>query len=538
MGNKIRDKIKTSQGALVVFTSFVIYVVIWSSIVITRLDTLNALWADLGIAMERGWLIYHNNWGLTGYLYILFNSGILFITFPITFPQNYAIILIFQTVMIGGAVFPIYKISKYLLNEGVLPIIFAILYLVYFPISGINWYDFHYQSLFPILFLSGYYFYLKEQRIMSLIFLTLSSMVKFPYAMFSLLFALIILLEIFQKRSKDYKIDLKRLSYPCILILISSFLLIGAYFVNGNLGYVEATVGFSGNATITTNLVDKVYTILLIFLPLLFLPLLSKKFFILYMPYFALVLYIGGYGKIFPTAFHYQYTSMIVPFVFLGLIDFFHNLKKREWKTFKALRKKISYSSLRYVLSIFVVLITIFTAALFEPYGPLNHYNFDNFNDFGHYDYNSKRTAINYLDQVISLIPKNNNSVLTQFNIPEIYPREPVINTFPNEIYMLVAGHSALAQVNNLTLSNVKNNTYNVIVFQDHRYTSTNISIYYALGDYNSPWYYTNNPSMEDFINLMNASKEYGMVANYHGFILLEWHYNGPIKLGNSTSKY
>ena len=36
---------------------------------------------------------------------------------------------------------------------------------------------------------------------------------------------------------------------------------------------------------------------------------------------------------------------------------------------------------------------------------------------------------------------------------------------------------------------------------------------------------------MQDFINLMNISGEYGIVANYHGFILLEWHYDGPIKL-------
>ena len=531
MSNKICDKIRANSGTLVVFISFVIYTIVWGSIVITRLDTLNALWADLGIAMERGWLIYHNNWSLTQYLYILFNSGILFITFPITVPQSYPLILIFQTVMIGGGVFPIYKISEHLLKKGILPILIGFLYLIYFPLSGINWYDFHYQSLFIIFFLSGYYFYLKEQGTMSLIFLTLSSMVKFPYAVFSLIFASIILLEIYLNRSKDYKIDLKKLYYPCILVLISLFLLLGAYVVNGNLDYVETTVGYSGNTIITTNLVDKLYTILLIFIPFLFVPLLSKKFFIFYLPYFALVFYVGGYGKIFPTAFHYQYTSMIVPFVFLGLIDFFYNLKKSEGKTFRFLRKGISYKPLKQVLTIFIVLLTVFTAALFEPYAPLNHYNFDNFEDFGHYDYNSNATAIVYLDQVISLIPRNNNSVLTQFNIPEIYPREPVINTSPNEIYMLVAGHSALAQVNNLTLSDVKNNTYNVTVFQNHHYTSVDVSIYYALGDYNSPWYYSNTPSMQEFINLMNISGEYGIVANYHGFILLEWHYDGPIKL-------
>lgn len=536
MGNKFVNLMKTRCDSLIVLLSITIYTIVWSNIVILRLDTLNALWADLGIAMERGWLIYNNNWGLNAYLYVFFNSGILYITFPLTLPHNYELLLIFQTIMIGGTAYPIYKISKKLLHNRFLPVLFAMLYLIYFPVSGINWYDFHYQSLFPILFLSGYYLYLTKQTKLSLVFLTFASMVKFPYAVFSTIFSLTILWEILFKNREENRIELSKFSYPLALMLMSISLLFGAYFINGNIGYVQATIGYSVNSSFTADFTSKIFTIFLVFLPTLFVPLLSKKITAFFLPYFALIIFVGGYGKIYPTAFHYQYTSMIVPFVFLGLIEFFNDVRKLKKETFKKLRIKVSYRYLERFIVTLIVFMTILTATLFEPYGPLNHQNFDNFGDFNNYVASDNVTVV-YLNQVINLIPKDNNSVLTQFNIPEIYPREPVINTFPNEIYMLIAGHSALSQMNNLTLNNVINNSYNVSVLQNHSYIKTSISIYYALGDSNSPWYYSNSPSMHEFITLMNESHQYGILANYHGFILLEWHYKGPMLLGkNSTS--
>lgn len=533
MGEEMPKIIKKWRFIILPLIALLTYILVWIEITLLRLDTLNALWADLGIAMERGWLIYNNNWNLSAYLFVFFNSGILFFTFPLTLPQSFQLLLIVQTIAIGSACLPIFGIANYFLKNEAFASIIAVLYLIYFPISGLNWYDFHYQAFFPVLFLTGYYFYLKGHKFSSFLFFFLSSIVRFPYAVFVLFFVFLLFVEKLHPKEAIFSFPIKELVFPVTLLVLSLLLLTGAYLINGSSAYVAATVGYSSSSGFS-DLVAKIETVLYIFLPFGFLPLLSKRWFVAYLPYMALVIYVGGYGKVIPTAFHYQYTAMIAPFVFLGFIDVLSKIKlnKHNKKLFCKL-KRWSIPHVKLIL-IAVVGLSLFSATLFEPYSPVNKYTFDNFNNFYNYDPGNP-SALKYLDRVLNYIPKNNSSVLTQFNLPEIYPRPPIVSTYPSEIYVLVSGHSALGQINNLTLSDVKNNTYSISIFVNHSYLTLDIHIYYALGYTKSPWYYNNYPdSMQNFIQLMNESGKYGTVVNYNGFILLEWGYKGQILLKGS----
>ena len=135
MGEEMPKIIKKWRFIILPLIALLTYILVWIEITLLRLDTLNALWADLGIAMERGWLIYNNNWNLSAYLFVFFNSGILFFTFPLTLPQSFQLLLIVQTIAIGSACLPIFGIANYFLKNEAFASIIAVLYLIYFPIS-------------------------------------------------------------------------------------------------------------------------------------------------------------------------------------------------------------------------------------------------------------------------------------------------------------------------------------------------------------------------------------------------------------------
>ena len=514
--------------------AFIIYVITWSKVTLDRLFTLNVLWADFGISVEQMWLVFHNNWNLLGFLYVFFNNGFTFVLSPLIIAQNFQLLLVIQSIAIGAASLPIYGISRHLTSSKKLSLFVSILYLFYFPISGLNWYDFHNEAFFPVLFLLGYYLYIKDRKLISLIPFFLSATVRFPYAGFLLLLAIILLFEqLISNLRKKNGLRIKDLSYIGALLSISLFLLIGSYLLNGHFSYVGAVLHYTNSAK--NRILIGLETFLFVFLPVGFTPFLSKKWALTYTPYFIITVFIGGYGFVVPTAFHYQYTAMVVPFVFLGFIDFLASISDRRnsWikKRIRFVKKNLTIY--KKVIVVCVAALTIATGLLFEPYSPLNKSNFDNFNNFGNYAAGNTSNYA-YLIDVLAFIPRNNSSVLIQDNLPEVYPRPESIVTFPNSIEMLVAGDISNLQFSkNLSLSEFKKNSYEVITYSGIPYKQAiyNVSIDYALAFTNSPWYYAGPPSMQFFVQEMNASGKYGIVVNFHGFILLEWDYKGPVLL-------
>ena len=520
----------------ILLISLSVYIIVWSEISLDRLYTLNVLWDDLGISIEQLWLPLHNNWGVLEYLYVFFTEGLTLLLSPLIIPGSIQLILIIQTVAIGGVSLPIFGIAVHFTKDKRIALFVSELYLIYFPISGLNWYDFHVEAFFPILFVLGYFLYLRKRERLSLIMFFLSGIVAYPYAVFIFITSIIIFSEhIPEIKRNGLKIIFKNAQFPLALFLISIFLLGGSFLLNGGLAYTQASVHYSG--VVNKSYEAGVLTFLYVFLPLSFFPLLSKKWIFTYIPYFVVTVFVGGFGLDIPTAFHYQAPVLIAPFAFLGFIDFISALSKMERCNIVHKKKTLKklFAKRNQVLVVISVFLTISTAVLFEPYSPVNKYTYDNFNTFGNY-VDGNTSAYGYLSDVLSLIPKGNNSVLIQGNLPEIYPRPEPIATFPNSDPVLIAGDlSNLHFSPNLTLNNFKNNSYTISVYSGIPYNEYyyNISIYYALAYTDSPWYYAGPPSMQYFIHMMNESGTYGVVADYHGFLLMEWGYSGPLLLKN-----
>ena len=173
---------------------------------------------------------------------------------------------------------------------------------------------------------------------------------------------------------------------------------------------------------------SKFITLVLIFSPLLFLPFMSKKWLLLYFPFIFLIIYSTNSGYFFPSLFHSQYTSFIIPFLFLGLIDSLHNFpssKTINQDSSTIPKRSVNLNEIlitrrKLILTVFV-LILIF-AIFYQPYGPLNTFSPDNFNLVDQTQYNM--TQYNYFEETVSLIPINNSYVLMQNNMPELLPRQ------------------------------------------------------------------------------------------------------------------
>jgi len=86
-------------------------------------------------------------------------------------------LLVFQSFILGLGAVPLYFFAKRVLNVRITAVVFSLVYLLYPPLHGINWFDFHVQSFLPLFFFCTIYFLNKENWPQYFLFLFLSLMV-------------------------------------------------------------------------------------------------------------------------------------------------------------------------------------------------------------------------------------------------------------------------------------------------------------------------------------------------------------------------
>ncbi|MGC8696590.1 MAG: DUF2079 domain-containing protein, partial [Conexivisphaera sp.] len=280
-------------------SAYVAYVAVWSYISLMRLFSLNAFIFDLGVNMQFAWdAVLHATLGSV--LRTLAYKGIVYVVAPVFLTGSYPVVLIFQSAFIGLAVFPLYGIARHYLRSEVPALLIATSYLIYFPLAGVNWYDAHYQAFFPTLFILGYYFYVKGRALPSVISMALSGITHYPYTVFPLMFALMLLVG--RNRRRDL-----RVSVP--LLVFASFIFVLNFALSGTTGATAGTVG--GFSLSYAEVPADLYTAILILLPLLFLPLFSRWSAFL-LPYVALLALTSYPTFRYPAVFLFQYPALFV----------------------------------------------------------------------------------------------------------------------------------------------------------------------------------------------------------------------------------
>lgn len=492
-----------------------LYGSIWSYIGILKFLSLSAYVFDLGINSERGWQILHTNLGLLGYFTTLINSGIVFPLSPLTGSGNFFAMIIFQAFSIAIVGPAIYLISKEKGLKSRESMLLSFVFFLYFPVYGIMWFDFHYQVFFMPLFVFAYLLYLRKNYALSTLLFILSGIVRYPYSIFPLAFAILELINIiFLKQNTR---DRSRIAQLIVLFVVMIFFTIAGYLIFG----FSNTVPHS-DISVYTNSQQSIFMriglIMLLTGPLLFTPLLRLRWLILSIPSFFLFLTSDYTWYLYPLVLQGQYISGVAPFLMIGMVEFLSNhTKKAKDDKFHIIKLKIKKHSVKLgkYASLIIVLLLV-SNIFFSPFGPLNNYTNDNFNINQNLNYEPNRYI--ELSKMIKLIPSTNPYVAYQNNLPEVLPRPMPFND-------TVLMGSYLGAFTNFSTEEAINNSWGINLANKKLYTPLD----YAIADAVNPNFYLKNNSMYSLIQSMYSSGRYGILSEGDGLIALERNYSNQI---------
>lgn len=512
--NDLGDRKNLDISILVI--ALIIVIIYWSLISLLKYFYFQATVFDLGINMQNLWGITHGNWTLYKFFFQFEYQGIAFLLFPLQY-GGYPALLMFQSFFISLGAFAIYYISVHKGIDNRSSLFISIAYLLYFPVSGMTWFDFHFQSLFVPLFLFAYLAYIKEKYWMASIIFLISGIVRFPYAIFPLIFWSISLM-LDQKQRHD-----RTLAYFATgNILLYLLILVSSYFMLRD-GYIETHATLIVNPFY--NLPIKLITILVLLVPVLFIPVLSARWYIFMVPFTFLLFFANNPVYEFPWLFMLQYSASFIAFVFLALIesltkegrsDFRHSPKNNMIAKLRNLTKamRIQKKDNRKIAS--VLLVAAFsTALIYQAIGPIAILSRDGITI-------GSITQLNEVEQeqfhsISSLIPKNCTFVLIQNNLPQFLP-----GPAGNDIR--VPGYIGP----NITSSDIVNNTFPWSFGTFKSVTPIN----YVIGDLNSFQWYNQSlvngfQGMANITAILLSSGYYGLLGIDGPFYVLERGYTG-----------
>jgi len=156
------EKILKHRSKLTVAVAILVYTAVMSWYTVSKHDSFTTYAWDLGIFDQSFWttvnlgMVFHNTCEQhlveSGSFFGVHFSPILFLLVPFYYlHQSPVTLLVLQSLIIGLSAYPIYLIARDSLTEETAATL-AIIYLLNPAIHGVNSYDFHVQSLLPLVF--------------------------------------------------------------------------------------------------------------------------------------------------------------------------------------------------------------------------------------------------------------------------------------------------------------------------------------------------------------------------------------------------
>ena len=405
---------------LIIILGVVIYSLIYSYITVAKYNAYNATIFDLGVNANFLYGVFHGGVSLSPDSPYFINTGKMIYLVMAPFYHLYPheqVLLIFQSVWIALGSIPLYFLARKKLGDGFVSVAIGLTWLLYYPMAGVNWFDFHLMAMFPTFFLLGIAALEYGRKKLSMFFLVLATISDFLIPLVMILFAITIIYM--RSRNKEKQIiDFLVIS----LIAISVGILLITNLTHG----LSYTTSYAYNNATKVSIFSSGYTQIIlyfvrIFLPLGFIAFLAPECLVLLLPFLALVS-VSHYRPYVDTMF-LQYPSLTAPLVFLASVSGFQKIRKF---------RKFSLKSIQPVIRRFANLVLIFNiilAIFLTPAGNLatNHiYNSHVGNTLSGTNgiYNtgsqiSQQTYDHYISEMISMIPSG-SSVLAQNNLPQL----------------------------------------------------------------------------------------------------------------------
>jgi uncharacterized membrane protein len=176
-------------STLTVVVVIAVYTVIFSVFTIGKNYGFRTYAWDLGIFNQALWTTVHDGRFFyytpellinpSGSFFGIHMSPILLLVLPcyavLPVPQ---LLLAIQSFVLALGVVPLYKLAKDVSGYRVTSLTVVFVYLLYPPLQGINWFDFHVQMFLPLFFFSAFYFLEKKSWKGYFLFVALSLMVE------------------------------------------------------------------------------------------------------------------------------------------------------------------------------------------------------------------------------------------------------------------------------------------------------------------------------------------------------------------------
>lgn len=236
---------KRDLSEIIVYMLIIVYTVVFSYYTILKYNAFRAYAWDLGIFNQAFWTTLHEG-KLFHYTVELFVnpsgnfmgshfSPILFLMLPVYYlhpaPET---LLVFQSLILALGALPLYYFTKETLNHRTAAVAFVLAYLIYPPLHGVNWFDFHIQAFLPVLFFSTMYFLKKEKWSLYFVFILLALSVA-ENVPFTIVFIGFYCFWLYRKQVvqmvKEKNVSDKRVLIPILTIAIAVFWFIVALWI-------------------------------------------------------------------------------------------------------------------------------------------------------------------------------------------------------------------------------------------------------------------------------------------------------------------
>lgn len=363
-------------------------------------------------------------------------------------------LLAFEAVWVGIGVFPIYWVAKEQLGRRWVGVALGLAYLAYPALSGPLWFPFHYEALFPTLFLFGYWLYRRENLVGAAAFWGLSLFTDAGVTFIVAAFGLGVIVEPliartgwwdrFRGRPRASPLPLRRshLLFGAFLLAAGAAVFLGVALSYGfwQFVYFTARTSFASGSGLAravpfdpvANWVRKLTTVLLLLGPLLALPLWGREERWAVLPYLGPALLTTSFTG-FLSPFVDQYPVFVIPVLVAATVRGL----ERPWgwrtprdegpaTTSRALRSRRRHRPAAVATAVLAA--TLAFALVFTPWGPLNaelkrdhaqvdaaYYNLP-------YVRSSNRSVDAALLQMIDMVPPT-GWVLVQDNLPQLLNR-------------------------------------------------------------------------------------------------------------------
>lgn len=505
----------------------------WSYFSVARYYAMDYHVLDLGLAANLISSATPSAWTAQLVIRNLTNQGIILFLFPLDYLNLIPAMLVFQAFMIGLPAYILYDIAYHELKKPSISLFISVAYVLYFPLSGAYWLDFHFQNLFLTLFLLGYLLLIKRHFVSASFFFILSGFVRFPYmglvvlSMFGLLLSNLTAKRKLQRKSFD-----SEMIFLSAALIISLAILFFQYLYVQTPTTVASELRISRNFDPLINLHLKILTLLVIFGPLMFLPLLSKRWLLPMLPFFFVLFFANTPIFEYPEILFDQYSISVTAFVFLGLIDILNRISNTSKTGTSGVKRTNSYiASFRRIdpgkLVIPIVMILLVSSFFMQPYGPMNSISVNDYNLSSNTV--SNVTLFNDVKTLSSFIPVNQKYVLVQNDLVQFFPRSSLK-------YILVPPFDVGM---NLTKQEIADNRFPLGTSN-----STFTQIDYALANINDLNSLTLLPNVNGFPTMLTMlqdlmeSKYYGVLGEMSGVVLIERGYSGPLKVFDPFSTF